>query len=132
MGGLTEACRAPTAAIIAGAAILALAGCENALLSYLFKGIFYQGWKVASWSTPAPVVAGETHDLGQLQWSPMNMAMGTNGMLHLVGWKGSDSDWVYTSMDPGAAQFDQAFTVANSTIQPDDFSRSPGIDLFGR
>ncbi len=117
MGRLSDARRATTVAIIAGAA-LALAGCENALLSYLFRNILYQGWKVASWSTPAPVVAGETHELGNSNGSPINMAMGTNGMLHLVGWKVSDSDWVYTSMDPGAAQFDQAFTIVNSTPQP--------------
>jgi hypothetical protein len=52
-------------------------------------------------------------------------------MLHLVGWKGSDFDWVYTSMDPGADEFDQAFTVVNSTPQSDEFFHSPGIDLFG-
>ena len=60
MGRLSSTRRAIAAAVIAGAATLALAGCENGLMTYLFKGIFYQGWKVASWSTPAPVVAGRT------------------------------------------------------------------------
>jgi hypothetical protein len=131
MGGLSSARRAIAAAVIAGAATLALAGCENNLMTYLFKGIFYQGWKVASWSTPAPVVETETWELGKSNGFPSNMAMGSNGKLHLVCWKVSSSSWVYTSMDPGAAEFDQAFAVVKSTPQPDEFLRSPGIDLFG-
>ncbi len=129
MGRLSSARRVIAAAAIAGAASFALAGCENALLAYLFKGILYQGWKVASWSAPAPVVAGETHELGKSNGFPMNMAMGSNGKLHLVGWKVNDLDWVSTSMEPGAAEFNQAFTLVNSTPNPDDLGRSPGIDL---
>ena len=40
--------RGIAAVVIAGAASLALAGCDNALMTYLMKGILYRGWKVAS------------------------------------------------------------------------------------
>jgi hypothetical protein len=123
MGRLSSTHRAIVAAVITGAATLALAGCENSLMTYLFKGIFYQGWKVASWSTPAPVVETETVSHG----FPMNMAMGSNGKLHVVGWRVNAKQWIHTSMEPGAESFDQPFTVMNSTNNPDGFM--PGIDL---
>jgi hypothetical protein len=132
MGRLSSVRRAIAAAVIAGAATLTLASCENNLMTYFFKGILYQGWKVASWSTPAPVVAGETHEQGTLKRNgfPMNMAMGTNGKLHLVGWRVTAKEWIYTSMDPGAGSFTQTYTVVNATDNPSDLTLEPGIDLI--
>jgi hypothetical protein len=132
MGRLNDARRAIAVAAIAGAATLALAGCENALLAYLFKNILYQGWKVASWSAPAPVVAGETHEQGTAKRNgfPMNMAMGSNGKLHLVGWRVSAFQWISTSMEPGAASFDQAYKLVDTTPNPDSLTLMPGIDLL--
>lgn len=115
--------RVMAAAAIAGAAALALAGCDNALMTYLFKGILYQGWKIASWSTPAPVVETETASHG----FPMNMAMGGNGKLHVVGWRVNEKEWIHTSMEPGADSFDQPFKLMNATDNPDGIM--PGIDL---
>lgn len=133
MGRVKSARRAMSAAAIAGALTLMLAGCDNALMTYLLKGILYRGWQVASWSTPAPVVAGETHEAipANPNRFPMNMAIGDNGKLHFIGWRENDSAWVYTSMALGAPEFAQSFTVVKSGLpEPDEFVRSPGIDFY--
>lgn len=100
--------RAGLAAVAASA--LVLVSCENALLNYLFKGIFYSGWKVASWSAPAPVVDGFTHEVDQNHRNgfPMNMAMGPSGKTHLIGYLTSAHNWVHTTMAAGADRFAQA------------------------
>jgi hypothetical protein len=125
MAGLNGARRALAAAIIIGSAFLALAGCENALTRYLLKGILYQGWKVANWSPPVPVVEADTASNG----FPMNVAIGGNGKLHLVCWKVNDHKWVYNSLAPGASAFNSSYLDVNSTPNPDDLALSPGIDL---
>ncbi len=113
---------------------LGVTGCENKLLSFLFDDLFYTGWKVASWSTPAPVVANYTHEQGEAYRNgyPLNMAMGSNGKIHLIGWRvsGPPHEWLYTVRQPGAAVFDQSYTGIASITNPAPTGVMPGIDLI--
>lgn len=118
-----------------GAVVLgfSLVSCENDLMSYLFNSLFYEGWKVKAWSTPAPVVDGETHLQGTAYRNgfPMNMAMGSNGKLHLIVFKVSARDWVYTTLEPGSERFVQSFTMVNDMADnPGSIALMPGIDLI--
>jgi hypothetical protein len=123
------------AGILAAIGLLALAGCENSLVDYLYKGLFYNGWKVASWSAPAPVVDGFTHVQGTdyRNGFPMNMAMGSSGKLHLIGFQVSASPkhWLHTSMAAGAARFDQSYDQFMTIPNPgSDLGTQPGMDLI--
>ena len=109
--------------------------CESRLFSYLFEDLFYAGWKVASWSSPAPVVDGESHapDVAKSNGFPMNLVMGSNGKLHLIAWKVDSSarDWVYTSLQPGEERFEQSFAiVADLSDNPGGIAVMPAIDLI--
>lgn len=133
MGGLRSIRRGIAAAIIALSVSMALTSCENALMTYLFKGILYQGWKVAQWSAAAPVVEGQTHvvDPDLSNGYPMNMAMGVNGKLHLIGHRVEAKELVYTSLEPGAPEFEQAFKPIIATpYNCDGTGITPGIDLM--
>ncbi|MCF7915803.1 MAG: hypothetical protein K9L66_11600 [Spirochaetaceae bacterium] len=110
-------------------------GCSNSLTDYLFKNLFYEGWKIASWSSPQPVVDTETHELGNEKRNgfPMNMAMGSNGKIHLVGFRVSTREWVYAVRNPGSDRFEQEpFTVIADlgSVNPDEMGLMPGIELF--
>jgi hypothetical protein len=115
--------------------IAVLAGCTNTLTEYLFHDLFYEGWKVSSWSDPEYVVDGETHYQGDEKRNgfPMNMAMGTNGKIHLVGWRVSAKEWVYAVRNPGEERFVQEpFTVIATLdpYNPDGIGLMPGMDLM--
>jgi hypothetical protein len=115
--------------------LVALVGCENDLTDFLFKNLFYEGWKVSSWSEAVPVVEGETHLLGDEKSNgfPMNMVMGSNGKIHLIGFRVSATprEWVYTTREPGADGFEQLFTVVSSDpANPDSIAIMPGMDLI--
>lgn len=121
------------AGILAAVGLLALAGCENSLVDYLYKGLFYDGWKVASWSAPAPVVDGFTHEQGITfrNGFPMNMAMGPSGKLHLIGFLTNTRYWVHTTMAAGAERFTQAYDQFESISNPGaDLGLQPGMDLI--
>ena len=113
--------------------LVALIGCENNLTEYLYKSLFYDGWKIDSWSVAVPVVDGETHEQGNEKRNgfPMNMVMGSNGKIHLIGYRVSAFEWVYTTRQPGADGFDQSLTVVESlSSNPDSVGLMPGIDLI--
>jgi hypothetical protein len=118
---------------LVAAGILALGACENSLLDYLYKGLFYDGWKVASWSAPAPVVDGFTHVQGSAYSNgfPMNMAMGASGKLHLIGFRVSASPrWLHTSMAAGADRFAQSYSQFSAIPNPGDIGVQPGMELI--
>lgn len=130
MAGIGRILRRAGCAALAASALM-LVSCENALLDYLFKGILYNGWKVATWSTPAPVVDGFTHAQGTAYRNgfPMNMAMGPSGKVHLIGYLTSAHDWVHTTMAPGADRFAQAYDPFDSIGNPgDDLGAQPAMD----
>jgi len=112
--------------------LIAFVGCENDLTDYLFKNLFYEGWKVSSWSEAIPVVEGETHLQGpdKRNGFPMNMVMGSNGKIHLIGWRVSAFEWVYTTREPGAEGFEQVYTPLSVGSNPDGLVVTPGIDLI--
>jgi hypothetical protein len=133
MAGMSRrVARAASAALVA-AGILALGACENSLLDYLYKGLFYDGWKVASWSAPAPVVDGFTHDPDDTYSNgfPMNMAMGPSGKLHLIGYLVNTHWWAYTSMAAGADSFTPPYNQFKWISNPGkDIGAQPGMDLL--
>lgn len=99
----------------------------------MFRNLFYDSWKISDWSDPAPVVDGQTHTLGTSYRNgfPMNLAMGGNGKLHLVLWKVSTFDWVYTTLEPAATRFEQSFSIVNHLPDnPGGIDLMPAIDLI--
>ena len=113
--------------------LVLLASCENDLTSFLFNNLFYEGWKVSSWSEPVPVVEGESHLNGtdKRNGFPMNMLMGSNGRIHLFGWRVSAREWVHAIREPGKDEFEQTMTLVSSlTENPDGLGIMPGIDLI--
>ena len=110
------------AAAAAMVAALSMSGCENSLQSYLFKYLFYDGWMIDSWTEPAFLVDGETHEAPEppdlSNGFPMGMAVGDNGRVHVIGHRVSEFQWVYTRKSPDADRFDQAFTVVADAIRP--------------
>ena len=115
--------------------ILFFISCENDLLSFMFKNLFYENWKISSWSAPAPVVDGETHEQGE-EYSngfPMAMAMGVNGKIHLVAFKPDSSarDLIYSYLEPGDSRFEQSFEIVQDLSDNlGGIVTMPGIDLI--
>jgi hypothetical protein len=113
--------------------LLSLSACENALQEYFFKYLFYDGWKIASWTLPNVLIDGETHEqTGPPDLSngfPMGMAVGDNDKVHVIGLRVSEHEWVYTSKASGADRFDQLYTAIDSAIRPGGLITSmPHID----
>ena len=95
--------------------ILSFSSCENSLQTYVFSKLFGAGWKIESWQGPEKVLPSQDYTTLSNGF-PQQIAISSDGKIHVVLNGVSPGSWLYTVKEPGADAFQEPHGVVETGI----------------